>query len=62
MYVSLALSRAYTWYMPSYAIICFVCLIYFFTSDQQSFSYKGTGLPENNVPCSMTQRCDASEA
>ena len=26
----------------------FVCLIWFFTSHQQSFSYKGTGLPGLN--------------
>ena len=25
--------------------LCFVCLIWFFTFHQQSFSYKGTGLP-----------------
>ena len=28
--------------------VCFVCLILFFTSHQQSFSYKGTGLPGLN--------------
>ena len=27
---------------------CFVCLIWFFTSHQQSFSYKGMGLPVLN--------------
>ena len=26
-----------------------VCLIWFFTSHQQSFSYKGTGLPGLNL-------------
>ena len=31
--------------MPDYSgKFCFVCLIWFFTSPQQSFSYKGTGL------------------
>ena len=50
-------------------IKCFVCLILFFTSHQQSFSYKGTGLPGLsqylamiNVFCSRTQRIDACEA
>ena len=28
--------------------VCFVCLIWFFTSHQQSFSFKGTGLPGLN--------------
>ena len=43
----------------------FVCLIWLFTSHQQSFSYKGTGLlrfnqyqARINVPCSRTQRSD----
>ena len=32
-----------------FIMIClFVCLILFFTSHQQSFSYKGTGLPGLN--------------
>ena len=41
--------------------LCFVCLIWFFTSHQQSFSYIGTGLPglkqywaRINVSCSRT--------
>ena len=29
-------------------LICFVCLICFFTSHQRSLSYKGTGLPGLN--------------
>ena len=33
----------------SYFAVClFVCLISFFTSHKQSFSYKGTGLPGLN--------------
>ena len=45
------------------------CLIWFFTSHQQSFSYKGMDLPRSNqylarinVSCSRTQRSDAVEA
>ena len=47
----------------------FVCLIWFFTSHQQSFNYKGTDLPwlnqylaRINVSCSRTQHSDAGEA
>ena len=47
----------------------FVCLICFFKSHQQSFSYLGTGLPGLNqysaridVSCSRTQCSDADEA
>ena len=48
--------------------LCF-CLIRFFTSHQQSFSYKGTGLPglnqyyaRINVLAQGPQRSDASES
>ena len=47
----------------------FFCLIWFFTSHQQSFSYVGTGLPglnqcwaRINVSCSRTQPSDTCEA
>ena len=47
----------------------YVCLIWFFTSHQQSFSYVGTGLPgwnqytaKINVSCSRTQCSDTGEA
>ena len=33
---------------PLRSYVLFVCLIWFFTSHQQSFSYKGTGLPGLN--------------
>ena len=33
---------------PTKRTLGFVCLILFFTSHQQSFSYKGTGLPGLN--------------
>ena len=48
---------------------CFVCLFWFFTSHQQSFSYVGTDLPglnqywaRINVSCSRTQRSDAGDS
>ena len=57
------------WYEVSGKSSCFfVCLICFFTSHQQSFKFKGMGLPwlnqcvaRINVSCSRTQRSDASE-
>ena len=52
----------------SYQYECF-CLIWLFTSHQQSFSYVGTGLPglnqhlaRINVSCSRTQCGEAGEA
>ena len=49
-------------------VMC-LCLIWFFTAHQQSFSYVGTGLPGLNqyqaiinVSCTRTQRNDAGEA
>ena len=32
----------------SFLLFCLFCLIWFFTSHQQSFSYKGMGLPGQN--------------
>ena len=50
-------------------MVLFVCLISFFTSHQQSFSYVGTGLPGLNqyyaritMSWSGTQRSDVGEA
>ena len=52
-----------------YLLILFVCLIRFFTSHQQSFSYMGAGLPglnqclaRTNLSCSRTQRSDADDS
>ena len=54
------------YYMVHQALVCLIC---FFTSHQQSFSYMETDFPELNqyyarinVSCSRTQRSDAGEA
>ena len=39
------LNQKSCWYLTELSQCLFVCLILFFTSHQQSFSYKGTGLP-----------------
>ena len=43
----LSLFLAVPW-VGLWSVIVFVCLIRFFTSYQQSFRYKGTGLPGLN--------------
>ena len=56
--------------MPLFGYLGFVCLIWFFTSHHQSFSFKGMGLSGLNqyylariiVSCSRTQHSGTGEA
>ena len=62
-------SICYYWWVRIYLQFYAQLLVSFFTSRQQSFSYKATGLPglnqyyaRINVSCSRTQSSDAGEA